>query len=138
VIIDALAKRKKFFPAAEAIFLMIADADNDIKGFVTANSITDIYYVLREYIKSKDDRREILEKLMDLIAVLDVNAADCSSAVSSVMDDFEDAVLESCAFRHKIDVIISRDTKGFVDARLPSMTPSEFIEKESGKAIDIK
>jgi len=117
---------------------MIADMDNDIEGFVTANSITDIYYVLREYIKDKDGRKEILEKLANLISILDVNANDCISALSSSMDDFEDAVLESCAFRHEMDIILSRDAKGFVVSRLPAMTPSEFIEKESGKMLELK
>ena len=45
IIIDALQSREPFNKDAEAVFLSVAN--RRCVGFLTANSITDIYYVCR-------------------------------------------------------------------------------------------
>ena len=46
VIIDAVAARQPFCNEAEKILLMVSEGDID--GYLTANSITDIFFVARK------------------------------------------------------------------------------------------
>jgi len=58
VILDAVANRVPFNKNAEQIFILAAE--QKIKGYITANSLTDIYYIAKkqlevDYIITRDD-----------------------------------------------------------------------------------
>lgn len=54
IIIDALASRKPFFNDAEKIFVLAAN--ERIEAFISASSVTDIYYILRKYTSESTTR----------------------------------------------------------------------------------
>jgi predicted nucleic acid-binding protein len=66
IIIDALSQRKPFNEAANSISdLIVTDI---IEGYITASSVTDIYYLLSKEIGEDAGRQEI-EKILNLFQV---------------------------------------------------------------------
>lgn len=92
----------------EAVALLRAMAEEKLQGVLTANSITDIYYIARKYLGDSKTRKAIYG-LMALFEVIEVTMADCMKALGSPMDDFEDALLSVCADRCGALYIVSRD-----------------------------
>jgi predicted nucleic acid-binding protein len=126
VVLDALAGREPFRAEAEKIFILAAE--EKFLGFVTANSITDIYYLVRKN-ASDATAREALRNLFQVFAVVDISGKDCENALESPIDDYEDALVVACAFKMGADHIITRD-EFFLQAQPPLsvITPSEFLK----------
>lgn len=103
IIIDALQNREPFAGDAQAIFL--AAANKQFDGFLTANCMTDIYYLTHRKTHSDKDTRQILNKLLYLFDLLDTTAMDCRHALLSSMTDFEDAVMVESAVRCNLDCL---------------------------------
>lgn len=61
VIIDALQSRIPFAEAAQKIF--IYSANEQFEGFITAKSVTDIYYLTHRLTHDDKETRKILSKL---------------------------------------------------------------------------
>lgn len=126
VIIDAVSSRQPFNQAAEKIVLLAGD--EHFEGFITANSATDIYYVLKK-ISSSAQARAALSHLFNLFEVVSVSGEDCEKVLTLPMDDFEDALLAVCAKRIRADYIVSRDEVFLkADSGVPVISPADFLE----------
>jgi predicted nucleic acid-binding protein len=126
VVLDALAAREPFRADAERIFMMAAE--EKFQGFVTASSITDIYYLVRKN-TSEAVAREALRNLLRVFAVVDISGKDCENALESAIDDYEDALAAVCASKIDADCIITRD-EDFLRKQpsIPVVAPAEFLK----------
>jgi predicted nucleic acid-binding protein len=126
VVLDAVASREPFREAAEEIFMLAAE--EQIDGFITANSITDVHLIAR---KSLTDAivRDSLGYLFMVFSVIDVLGVDCELALDFPVSDYEDALLALCAGNAEIDYIITRDSDflGYADM-LPVILPDDFLD----------
>lgn len=124
VLLDTILNR----PGREdALRLMLAVSEGKIAGLVSANSITDLYYLARKGIGDQAAR----EAVFDVISIFDVAPIDgdaCSMALNVPMSDYEDAVLAVCAAREEADYIATGD-QGFLKAESPvqARTPAELL-----------
>lgn len=127
VIIDAIAAREPFNVAAEKIVL--AAGEEKFQGYITANSATDIYYVMKKACGAVQ-AKELLTRLFDVFDVVAVNKKDCQNALMVDMDDFEDALIAVCAKRIDADFIVSRDGD-FLKAKspIPVISAAVFVGK---------
>lgn len=125
IIIDALQSREPFKDNAEKIFLLAAN--NSFDGFITAKSVTDIYYITHRLTHSDQNAREILSKLFTLFSILDTTGTDCKKALLSKISDYEDAVMVATAIRSDMNCIITRNQKDYTNSLLPVYSPDEFI-----------
>jgi len=129
VVIDAVASREPFHREAEAILLMASE--EKIKGYLTANSITDIFYVARRSLP-ETEARGIIRSLIYSLEVIEVGGADCWEALSLPISDFEDALIVMCAKKVEADYIISRDNNLLkVACPVQVISPSEFLARYS-------
>lgn len=126
VIIDALAGREPFRETAEHIFMLAANRTEDM--CITASSATDIYYLIRKHLHSTDKAKTAIGKLFGLFCVLDVTAGDCREALSSEVNDYEDAVITCCAVRNKMDYIVTRNVKDFGQSKIRAILPEDFMK----------
>ena len=126
IVVDALQDRKPFEKEAQTIFLLCAN--RQYEGYLTAKSMTDIYYLTHRQTHSDQETRKILTKLCTLFQVLDTAGIDIHSAIPSPVSDFEDAVMVETAVRSGMDCIVTRNTKDYVKATVPVYTPREFIQ----------
>lgn len=127
VIVDALQDRKPF--SKEATAILLASANKEYDGFISAKSLTDIYYLTNRLTHSNDETRKILNKLLVLFSVLDTTGIDCQKAVMSDTTDFEDAVMIETAIRSNVDCIVTRNIKDYTSSTIKVYTPSEFLNE---------
>ena len=126
VVLDAIADRKPFNKNAQRIFLLAAREKLEV--FLTANCMTDVYYVTRKYL-TDTDAREALRKLFQIFTVIDVRGTDCETALDLPMQDYEDAVVFICARKAGVEYIITRDNE-FLKAKStpPTISPTDFLK----------
>ena len=127
VLIDAITGRKPFDETAQKLVLYFERHYSE--NFVTADSLTNLYYVLRRLTKSRVKTREVMESTLELFRVLDITESDCRLALKSGREDFEDAVLMETAHRNHIDYIVTRNVKDFSHSPVPVISPAEFLKK---------
>ena len=126
VIIDALQDRQPFSQYAKQIFLAVAQ--RYANACITAKSITDIYYLTHKQTHSDIKTRKILQELFSLFDVVDTLATDCLNAVSSPMNDYEDAVMSETAIRESVDYIVTRNERDYSKSKVPVVSPQAFID----------
>ena len=127
IIIDALQNRTPFNKNAQDIFLLAAN--RKIDAFITAKSVTDIYYLMHRVTHSDKDTRDVLSRLFKLFELADTTGTDCKYALSSDVSDYEDAVMIETAVRTQVDSIVTRNTKDYSKSVVPVLTPDELIQK---------
>ena len=125
VIIDALTSREPWNKSAEKIFLMGANHIADL--YITIGSATDIYYLLRKYVKDTAQSKQIMGKLYSLIGILDVTSKNCVEALASPISDYEDAVIEKVALSKNMDYIVTRNIKDYQAGMVKAILPDDFI-----------
>ena len=126
IVLDLLLEREPFCNEAKDIFTMIES--NEISGFLCATSITTIYYLINKSVEtSKAD--EIIEQLLQLFNIADVNKNILIKSLKNNGKDFEDSVIYTSAEYFNIDVIITRDKKGFKQSNIKIMKPNDFLEQ---------
>ena len=126
IIIDALQSREPFSNDAETIFLSVAN--RRCVGFLTANSVTDIYFLMHKALHSTAETRKALGILFSLFEIIDTCGIDCRKALTSGVSDYEDAVMIETAARAEIDCIVTRNLKDYAGAPMPVYSPTQFIE----------
>lgn len=127
IVLDTLAKREPFFANSNAVLKLVAEGK--VGGAVSANTLTDIYYILRKHL-DKETIIAALKALMELLEILDVTRDECLSALDSPMNDFEDALLASCAGKWQADCIVTRNKKDFKSSPVKAVIPEEFLDNE--------
>jgi len=127
VILDALMNRGTWASSAHSLLVKIAE--ETVEGYVTANTITDLYYLLRKYFQDKSKAKQVLMDLTESIKILDVNSKDCERAFTLDVSDFEDALIISCAVRHNIDYIVTRNLVDFKNSLVKSIETSAILLK---------
>lgn len=125
IVIDLLAKREKFYEAAQELF---SKSDSkEIELYISALTIANTYYLLANTYKA-DDVRKILIKFKLLVKVLPIDDKILELALASDFKDFEDAVQYHTALENNIDIILTRNKKDFKNAVLPILTAKEYLE----------
>ena len=123
IVLDIALARPLFYKEASEVFLLINE--KKVQGYISATTITDIFYVLN---RANIDAISYLKKLLKIVDVLEVNKDIIITALYSGWTDFEDAIQSQVATENQIDVIITRNTKDYKKAKkVRVVTPNEFI-----------
>lgn len=125
VVVDLLQRREPFCDDAYAVFL--AAANRRFDGFVTAKSLTDIYYLTHRLTHDDLKTRKVLSTLLIPLDLLDTAGLDCRKAISSDVSDYEDAVMVETAIRTGMDAIVTRNTRDYARSAVPVYTTSELL-----------
>ncbi len=131
VIIDALTGREPFRETAEEIFMLAANQIEDL--YITASSVTDIYYLIRKHLHDTERAKSAIAKLFELFYILDSTAEDCREALLLDMKDYEDAVISCCASRTQMEYIVTRNIKDYKKSKVLAVLPDKFIKLISGE-----
>ena len=125
VIIDVLLNRESFVDDSSAVLKLCESSS--FQGFITATTITDIYYILDKNMTDKSLLYNALEKLLSIVEVCDVTKHNIFSAMKLRESDFEDAIQSDCAKSIGADYIVTRNTVDFKNSKIKAITPSEFL-----------
>ena len=112
IIVDIFAARAPHDIAAIELYRLATD--NKIKIYISAESFTTIYYILRINKIAHNKCLMIFQDLLKTTTVMTTNELIISKAVHTGFDDFEDGVqFISAKSNSKINLIVTRDKKGF-------------------------
>lgn len=125
VILDILLKREPFYAESYAVLEKIIK--EDISAYMSANGITDIFYIANKVIKDNNAINGALIKLMTVIDVVSVTKTDILKAIRMEVDDLEDALQVQCTLKIKANCIITRDL-GHEGKGVKVIRPSDFLE----------
>lgn len=113
---------------AHAEQLLSSAFTNKIIAFITASTITDIYYIIRKE-KNSVFALDFLRSLLEFIDITPVNKKVIQEALNSKLADFEDAVQDHSAQNNAIDVIVTRNISDFKNALTKVKTPDDFLKQ---------
>lgn len=103
--------------------------DGEIAGVVTANSITDIHYIVKK--RAGDEKaRMVVYNVLALFDIAPVDGDACSMALNTDMSDYEDAVLAVCAAREGADYIATND-EGLIKSKgspVVALRPDDVVK----------
>lgn len=125
VILDALEEREPFAKDAQQIILMMAS--NSVEGYISATSITDIFYLYRKFTRDSTTARKSIQKLLSFMKIADITESDCLGAVFSGTNDLEDEVQMEMAKRMSLDYIVTRNIKDYQKSSVPAILPKDFL-----------
>ena len=124
VVLDLLLKREPFANEAVKIFSLVES--KNLEAFLCATTITTVYYLISKSLnKSQSDK--VIEDLLQLFNVAKVDKDVLLASLKNNGKDFEDSVLYTSAKFANVDVIITRDKKGFTNSKVSVQEPKEFL-----------
>ena len=128
VLLDVLFQREHWAEVSGQVWQ--AHDDGRIAGYISASTLTDIFYVGRRH-KGLDAARDAVRICLQTFHICDVTRQTLVLADSLPGRDFEDNVQIACAHLANLDGIITRDNSGFAAAALPVWTPVELLAQIS-------
>ena len=128
IILDIALKREPHFELSSKIFELIDK--KRIIGYITASTVTDIYYISRKE-KGNEIAIEFISNLIEIVDVIGIDKSTIVKALKSNLKDFEDAVQVSAAENYEIEIIVTRNKSDFLNSGLEILTPKELIDSQN-------
>ena len=126
VVLDVLLRREPFFrTAAEVLNLTQRD---EVREYVSASAITDIYYIANKQMKDRDAVRDLLKRLLMVVSVVAVSEREIQNALNLAWGDFEDSVQYSVALLNEMDGIVTRNPSDYQEATMRIWLPEQALE----------
>ena len=123
VILDVLLQNEGFWQDSLEI-VRLAELKK-ITAFVSASSITDIFYVIRKKLPVPAARAAI-ENLLSIFEIAGVDGNDLRKALTVPINDIEDALQAWCAMKSGAEALITRNANDFQGIDIPVTTPLNF------------
>ncbi|TAG51450.1 MAG: PIN domain-containing protein [Cytophagales bacterium] len=125
IILDIALQREPFYDSSANVFKLIDK--NKIYGFVTATTISDIYYIAK---KAKNHQLAVLflKNLISIIDILEIDFKIIENSLKSPVLDFEDAIQVEASKKNDIDYIITRNIDDFKYSNIKAVLPNVILE----------
>lgn len=126
VILDFFFDRQPF---AEYVAQVLSLCETkSIEGFITPVICSNLYCLLRRTAKH-ELVIEKLSQLLNIVDVLDMDRDIALQALNSDFKEFEDALQHFAALQsRKIDVILTRNVKDFAKSEIGVLTPEGYLK----------
>lgn len=98
----------------------------DLVAYVSASSLTDIYYICRKPVGIAR-AKNIVEACLTGFTIVPVDRDLLMQALVLPGDDFEDNVQIACALAAGVDLILTRNSADFKFAMLPVVEPPDIL-----------
>lgn len=125
IVYDILCQRP--FDEEGLMQLKVMHAFGDVELWVSAKSFTDLHYLIRRELGS-EAAHEVLEGVFSWAHACSVDEEDVKRALGARWADFEDSLINVCVENVKADYLVTRDEKGFRDAKVPHGSASDFMQ----------
>ena len=126
VVLDVLLQREPFCRTAAEV-LNLAQRD-DVREYVSASAITDIYYIANKQLKDRAAVRNLLERLLKIVSVAAISEQEIRNALNLTWADFEDSVQYSVALLNEMDGIVTRNPDDYQEAHMRIWLPEQTLE----------
>jgi predicted nucleic acid-binding protein len=126
VVIDFFTDREPHANPASELFEL--NEQGNIKLYLSAVSINNIYYIVRRFLGHKKTL-EVIETLTEMTEIVGTTKKEIIQALKNNFTDYEDSVQYSSALTIKdLDVILTRNIKDYRNSSIAVMTPSNFLK----------
>ena len=125
IVLDVLLKREPFYKTSYKVFEL--SDKNNIYEYISATSLTDIYYIANRQLHNKSMVIELITNLLKIVHIAGVNEQEIVKALNLGWKDFEDAVQYSSAEAIKADYIITRNPNDYIDSKITVYTPEQAL-----------
>jgi predicted nucleic acid-binding protein len=126
VVIDILLKRLPYYE--DAILISILLEKGILEGYISASSITDIYYIINKEFKDKEKSLEKIKDLLDIVYIASVNEFNIYEAIDSDWDDFEDSLQYVVGKEIDVDYIVTRNVKDYETSLIKIIEPHMLLD----------
>ena len=127
IVLDFLLQREPFFQDAELLFQAI-DVE-EVVVYVTATTLTDIFYISRRHTRSIEQARQAVSETLAAMMICPVDRVVLESALNSGLADFEDAVQIFSAVAQGLEAIVTRDAQGFLSSPIPVLSIQDLLQQ---------
>jgi len=129
VVLDIFLERAPFFSMSVRAISLSKSHEGKVNHFISAASVTDIYYLTNKSLKNPQLVHELFQILFEFVKVVNVTSEDIHKAFALDWKDFEDAVQYSVAASNDFDGIVTRNMQGFdEDDAVKIFTPEEICK----------
>lgn len=125
VILDVLLNRETFVENSKKVLVLCEK--RIVKGYVSAASITDIFYIVNQQLHDSAETLKLISKILTFLKVASVNDRIIKKAIRAGWNDFEDCVQANAALSNKVKYIITRNEKDYSDSKIQAINPHDFI-----------
>jgi len=127
IILDLIQVREPFSENASKIINSCIKKENE--GFISAHSLSDIFFILRKD-KTVEERKLLILNLCRYFTIVpetkDFYVSVCNN---EVWKDLEDGLQMKCADFEKLDYIVTRDLgSGFYNSPVKIITAEQFLQ----------
>ncbi|MBQ7151110.1 MAG: PIN domain-containing protein [Synergistaceae bacterium] len=127
IFLDWLLRREPFLKSAEKV-IEKCFLDEEIKGFVTPHSLSDIFYITRKKLSVRERKHFLLSVCRHFDFIMEEKELVKQVLSSDSFDDLEDGLQMLCAASNNLDYIITRDLNDFKNSPVPAIAPDKFLE----------
>jgi len=126
VVIDFFTDREPHVNPASELFEL--NEQGNVKLYLSAVSINNIYYIVRRFLGHKKTL-EVVETLTEMTEIVGTTKKEIIQALKTNFTDYEDSVQYSSALTIKdLDAIVTRNIKDFRSSSIAVMTPLNFLK----------
>ncbi|MBC8114822.1 MAG: PIN domain-containing protein [Candidatus Saccharimonas sp.] len=126
VVLDFLLRREPWM--AQSRELLRAQREGKVELFISANSVTDLFYVIHRQVGRHRAWAAIRACLKNL-TVVPIGRAELLAAAQLDGSDFEDNLQVVCAVAAQVETITTRDVTGFDFSPIPVMLPADVVSR---------
>ena len=127
VVLDLLARREPFYPAAARLFSLVERGE--LTACVSALTFANLFYLLRKEVGAAR-AVEVLRKLRRLVMVLPVDDSVIERALAAGFRDFEDAIQYHTALAGAATCLVTRNVRDYPDPVIPICTAEELLAQD--------
>lgn len=124
ILLDALLEREPFAKDAE-LLLKLVDS-GQVTAYVTATTLTDIFYIVRRQTKKVQVAKQAIRTILETLEVEEVERIVLERALELEIENFEDGLQASCALKYEVNGIVTRDKTGFSKINIPALAISDL------------
>ena len=125
VVLDVALKRPRFYHDAANIFKKIHEGK--VQAFVSATTVSVVFYILQKQ-SNKEKALQFLSRLIQVVDVAGIDKEIIVDALISGWNDFEDALQNCAAQKNDIEVIVTRNTKDYMQSKMKIYSPADFLK----------
>lgn len=124
VVLDALLDRMPWNIQANAIWQ--AQLDRQFVAYITATTLTDIFYISRRH-GGLEKAWRLIRAVLDQLSIISVGPRELRLATRLAGSDFEDNLQVACAISRQLDLIVTRNLTGFSGNNILILTPPQML-----------
>ena len=126
IFLDVFLQRTQFYKDSQSLLKLCEE--HEINGFLTASSITDIFYILQRCLHDTEASYDALGAVLDIARVIPVTGEDVLEAYAQKAPDFEDCLLATCARSFGCNAIVTRNGKDFKSFGVETVEPKYLLD----------